>query len=309
MNPPPAQKPCGFDRGLQFLAGVLAFTVFQRYCIPRDLFRPTFPYVLATFAAFVIAPIVVWSKSLASARPARTWALVATSVWASLLLSLYGSAFLHGLQKGYSQAKSSAINADSDEVPEVRSVRHDDEKEDDLHECWRQLRAIEAAKVNWEIDHPAPKPQESAAISPRKRQKRPSASKPISWKANPSESDLFGPDSYIEVKPRCPKGGTYVLGTLQEKPRCTYPDHSWDYGRVLVVNENNEPIPEATVTATNASYDRSLTTGTNGSPEEGFGSQFYREGLREIFASCAGYEPSSVRPTNWPAKIVLHKKG
>src|SRR5438067_2204580 len=42
----------------------------------------------------------------------------------------------------------------------------------------------------------------------------------------PSEEDLFGPD-WRSRMPRCPSGGTYRIGRLQENPTCSFgaPEH------------------------------------------------------------------------------------
>jgi hypothetical protein len=43
----------------------------------------------------------------------------------------------------------------------------------------------------------------------------------------PTDSDLFGPDSYIREKPQCPEGGVYALGKAGEKPRCSIRGHAY----------------------------------------------------------------------------------
>ena len=43
----------------------------------------------------------------------------------------------------------------------------------------------------------------------------------------PTDADLFGQDRYIREKPRCPGGGTYTLGKVSEKPRCSVADHTY----------------------------------------------------------------------------------
>lgn len=37
----------------------------------------------------------------------------------------------------------------------------------------------------------------------------------------PMEKDLFRPDLKLKVMPTCPSGGTYSLGAIGEKPRCS----------------------------------------------------------------------------------------
>ena len=37
----------------------------------------------------------------------------------------------------------------------------------------------------------------------------------------PSDQDLFGPGLSMKQKPICPSGGTYSMGNISEKPRCS----------------------------------------------------------------------------------------
>lgn len=39
--------------------------------------------------------------------------------------------------------------------------------------------------------------------------------------AVPADSDLFGPDKYVRVKPACPGGGTYSILAVDLKVACT----------------------------------------------------------------------------------------
>jgi hypothetical protein len=43
----------------------------------------------------------------------------------------------------------------------------------------------------------------------------------------PPEADLFGPQVYLSVKPTCPDGGTYTVGPVGERPRCSVPWHQY----------------------------------------------------------------------------------
>lgn len=67
----------------------------------------------------------------------------------------------------------------------------------------RYLRAIEGAKNTWALE----------------KKKFPTDT--------PTEADLFGPANYIPEKPQCPRGGTYTLGQVSEKPRCSIADHTY----------------------------------------------------------------------------------
>ena len=42
----------------------------------------------------------------------------------------------------------------------------------------------------------------------------------------PTATDLYGVTNYIRDPPICPRGGKYVLGSVQQKPRCSIPGHT-----------------------------------------------------------------------------------
>jgi prepilin-type N-terminal cleavage/methylation domain-containing protein len=42
----------------------------------------------------------------------------------------------------------------------------------------------------------------------------------------PTDDDLFGKGKGIDTKPRCPANGTYTLGAVDDKPRCSVPSHT-----------------------------------------------------------------------------------
>ena len=42
----------------------------------------------------------------------------------------------------------------------------------------------------------------------------------------PLPSDIFGPQLYIRACPICPDGGKYILGRVQDPPRCTVVGHT-----------------------------------------------------------------------------------
>ena len=68
--------------------------------------------------------------------------------------------------------------------------------------CITSLLQIHAAKCSWALDH-----------------KR-------TYSAQPLASELYGPDKYIREEPTCPDGGTYTLGTVGTKPRCSIQGHT-----------------------------------------------------------------------------------
>jgi hypothetical protein len=41
----------------------------------------------------------------------------------------------------------------------------------------------------------------------------------------PTDADLFGPTRYMPFKPRCPAGGSYIIGKVGDSPTCTIPEH------------------------------------------------------------------------------------
>ncbi len=37
-----------------------------------------------------------------------------------------------------------------------------------------------------------------------------------------TETDLYGPEKYIKVEPKCPAGGVYTIGDADANPSCDY---------------------------------------------------------------------------------------
>lgn len=68
--------------------------------------------------------------------------------------------------------------------------------------CINNLRQLDGAKEQWALEH-------------KKTQTD-----------TPTWNDLIGTDKYIRVRPVCPNGGRYTLGSMNEKPRCSNPSHS-----------------------------------------------------------------------------------
>ena len=67
--------------------------------------------------------------------------------------------------------------------------------------CIVNLKELEGAEATWAIENP----QRTNEI--------------------PRDVDLFGPQSYIRVKPQCPEGGRYTFGHGGEHPHCSIPWH------------------------------------------------------------------------------------
>ena len=68
--------------------------------------------------------------------------------------------------------------------------------------CIANLKCIEGAKATWALEF----------------QK--------STNDIPSDTDLFGINGYIRVKPTCGEGGIYRLGMVEQKTTCSIPGHT-----------------------------------------------------------------------------------
>lgn len=68
--------------------------------------------------------------------------------------------------------------------------------------CVNNLRMIDGAKEQWALEN-----------------KKTSTDTPT-W------GDLVGPNAFIRTQPQCPQGGTYTLGNMSTKPRCSVPAHA-----------------------------------------------------------------------------------
>ena len=71
-----------------------------------------------------------------------------------------------------------------------------------LRICRANLQLIHGAKCSWALENN----KTNSAV--------------------PTDADLFGRNNYIREKPTCPSGGTYTLGSVGTKPRCTVPGHT-----------------------------------------------------------------------------------
>ena len=68
--------------------------------------------------------------------------------------------------------------------------------------CISNLKMMEGAKATWALENHKP------------------------TNAVPTDADLFGPALYIREKPQCPGNGTYTLGAVSEKARCSIRGHT-----------------------------------------------------------------------------------
>src|SRR5262245_52322413 len=53
----------------------------------------------------------------------------------------------------------------------------------------------------------------------------------------PAMTDIIGPPAYIRDAPVCPLGGQYILGRVEQMPRCTVPEHFLYSSEIRVVSE------------------------------------------------------------------------
>ena len=68
--------------------------------------------------------------------------------------------------------------------------------------CALNRKNIDGVKAQWALEHQQPPD------------------------AVPTDTDLFGDNTYIEHKPNCPAGGDYSLNGLREKCTCNLPVHA-----------------------------------------------------------------------------------
>jgi len=130
----------------------------------------------------------------------------------------------------------------------------------------------------------------------------------------PLDSDLFGPSANIRDKEACPQGGTYTIGKVGEKPRCSLPMHSLDFGWVMVRDEEGKPVQDAHVTVlgrvSGAVPMRTDTDGLAGlAPFPGCVVDEWTERASGIAVSCSGFQSiTSAFPSPWPVRIVLKRE-
>lgn len=67
--------------------------------------------------------------------------------------------------------------------------------------CALNRRGIDAAKLRWSVEHQSPPT------------------------ATPTDADLFGEETYLEHKPKCPTAGIYAVNSVREKCTCSDPKH------------------------------------------------------------------------------------
>ena len=68
--------------------------------------------------------------------------------------------------------------------------------------CINHLQTIHGAKQQWTLEHHK------------------------TTNDVPTWDDLIGTGRYLQEMPVCPQGGTYTLGRLDQRPRCSIPEHT-----------------------------------------------------------------------------------
>lgn len=164
--------------------------------------------------------------------------------------------------------------------------------------CINNLRQFDGAIQEWALEHKA----DSNAV--------------VTWQ------DIC---PYIKLDsdgkpPRCSQGGTYTIGPVTNRPRCSIMWHNMDFGWVAVTDESGLPVADARVAVLGPKgkiYE--VNTSTNG--EGNFFADFraglwddvrtnsWSDGTKRIVASKAGYQTLTVAlPTNtWPLQLTLKK--
>jgi hypothetical protein len=152
-----------------------------------------------------------------------------------------------------------------------------------LSNCLNNLKWIDGAKITWA-----------------------SESRKTNLNEIPTDSEIFGVTNYIRDKPICPDGGSYTMGPLSEKPRCSIPDHNLEYGDIYILDHKNNGIEGATVTiAASSAKSVSGLTATNG-----FVYLYVRNigTPKQISVNKPGYLAyKAAFSDRWPLKIVLHR--
>jgi hypothetical protein len=159
------------------------------------------------------------------------------------------------------------------------------------------LRQIDGAKQQWALEN-----NKAATAAPSWDEIRPYLGR--------------GPLSTV---PRCPEGGSYTLGRVDEPPRCSIMPHNFNFGSVLVVDQSGLPLAHALVTVRGSNADICSTfTSTTGEAyllndldvfRSARWTNSWSDGTKQIVAVKIGYSTEWVAlPTiHWPVKIILKK--
>jgi hypothetical protein len=144
--------------------------------------------------------------------------------------------------------------------------------------CLEILRAIDAGTQNWAIQHRV----ESNAV--------------------PTWSDIR-PYLPQDMKPKCPQGGSYTLGSACTAPRCSISEHNLDHGVIRVVDEAGTPLDGVRVQVVGVVSTEE--TGSTGVARISTASR----AAREISVSKSGYVERRIPiPDNWPLVVILGRQ-
>ena len=159
-----------------------------------------------------------------------------------------------------------------------------------LNSCYSLLRQIEGAKAAWALDEKK------------------------TTNDTPADSDLFGATNYIRDRPICPQGGVYTIGRVGEKPQCSLPIHSMDFGWVVVCDETGAPVEGAEVSVLGVTVGAEPgRSDTNGAAcvtrfPASVSDQWARQATG-IAVSRAGFQSTtSTFPSPWPVRIALKRE-
>lgn len=161
--------------------------------------------------------------------------------------------------------------------------------------CINGLRMIDGAKQQWALEHHA-----SSNAVPTLEDIR-----PYLGSGHIFEGDL----GWL----RCPSGGAYTIGRVDELPRCSIPNHNLEFGYVTVVDESGEPIPGAHILVRSLDKDiLSVETGTNGmtsvAPFQASMVDVWSTRSNTLTVTKAGYQAETLsNPASWPMKFTLKK--
>lgn len=155
--------------------------------------------------------------------------------------------------------------------------------------CQLNLMQIDSAKAVWALEHKKTNTD------------------------TPTDSELFG-SAFLLEKPVCSRGGSYIIGSVEELPRCTWPKHFLAYALVKVVDSQCNPLQGTRVEVlSNQARYASTYTDTNGSARISVRASCavkdWWNGCIHVTASKDGYRPQQVAmPRSWPMRVALARE-
>lgn len=130
-----------------------------------------------------------------------------------------------------------------------------------------------------------------------------------------TEAELFGPTNYIKGVLHCPAsspgtGDTYILGRLDQKPRCSIPPHRVFLACAEVVDDSGRPIRGVRV-AGQLSGKTELSGKTDSSGWCELSAEYdvdSTSATEQFTVSKQGYRTETVpMPELWPLRVTLKK--